>query len=270
MSDAVAGTITYHRPIALPGVDIMHAHQNSDCWRVFHEHYVVCCCRSAAAYWRYRHRDYCLQDLNQMLIEPGETHVNTQVLKPADFTVLWIPPAVLAEAASELGRSGAPHFREAQVADPVLERALHNLCYAPDTQTTLEQQSRFVHSLNLLLERHTEHAPATVIARRERHAIERTKRYIRDHAYGPISLAELSRIAGLSRFHLLRSFARQVGVPPHQYQIRVRVEHARVLLRQGADLAEAALATGFSDQSHLTRRFRQIYGITPGRFVARP
>lgn len=267
MSDSGVGTITYDRPIGLPGVDIMRAEQDSQYWRVFHEDYVLCSCRAAAAQWRYRHRDYRLQDLRQMLLEPGEMHVNTRVLKPADFVVVSIPPNVMADAARELGRPDTPHFREGQVSDHVLHAALFALC-ACDADNVLEQQSRFAHLQHLVLERHMERGVGVIPVRRDRHAIERARCYIKENVSEVITLTQLSRVAGLSRFHLVRSFTRHVGVAPHRYQICVRVARARRLLKKGASIAEAALSTGFADQSHLTRHFRQTFGITPGRFIA--
>lgn len=63
--------------------------------------------------------------------------------------------------------------------------------------------------------------------RRERPAIEQVKRYIKEHAALPVTLTELAAVGGLSRFHLVRAFHRQVGMLPHRYQICVRVERAR-------------------------------------------
>jgi len=68
-------------------------------------------------------------------------------------------------------------------------------------------------------------------------------------------------------YHFARLFRRTVGVPPHQYVLRRRVERAKELLLTGRlGLSEVALAAGFSDQSHLTRVFRRAVGLTPARF----
>ena len=53
---------------------------------------------------------------------------------------------------------------------------------------------------------------------------------------------------------------------PHAYLVRLRLEHAGELIRRGRPLVDAALETGFSDQSHLTRLFKTHYGVTPGEF----
>jgi len=98
-------------------------------------------------------------------------------------------------------------------------------------------------------------------------AMRRVHEYIEAHLNDTVELVELAAIAGLSIFHFARQFKQSAGVTPHYYLIRSRIERARELLA-GTDLSlsEIAFATGFSDQSHLTRHFRQMIGMTPGQF----
>ena len=84
----------------------------------------------------------------------------------------------------------------------------------------------------------------------------------------PVSLAELAALSGISRFRLLRSFARELGITPHAYLIQRRVRLARSLLASGQSPAQAAIQAGFSDQSHMTRAFVRQLGITPARYRA--
>jgi AraC-like DNA-binding protein len=84
----------------------------------------------------------------------------------------------------------------------------------------------------------------------------------------PIGLTELAELAGVSRFQLLRGFAREVGTTPHAYLMQRRIQSARRLLVAGRPIVEAAIEAGFADQSHLTRAFVRQFGITPGRYVA--
>jgi AraC-like DNA-binding protein len=98
-------------------------------------------------------------------------------------------------------------------------------------------------------------------------AMRRVREYIEAHLNDRIELAEIAGIAGMSVFHFARQFKQSIGVAPHHYLMRRRVERAQELLRDAdLSLSAVALVTGFSDQSHLTRHFRQIVGITPGQF----
>jgi AraC-like DNA-binding protein len=97
-------------------------------------------------------------------------------------------------------------------------------------------------------------------------AVGRARQRLDDAPEAPVSLAELARLAGVSRFQLLRGFAREVGVTPHRYLVQRRVGLARRLLAKGEAPAAAALAAGFADQSHMSRAFVRQFGITPGRY----
>ncbi len=78
---------------------------------------------------------------------------------------------------------------------------------------------------------------------------------------------ELASLAGLSRYHFVRSFRRAFGMPPHAYLNQMRLLAAKRLLKEGRSPGEAAAAVGFFDQSHLTRVFKRAYGITPAVYA---
>jgi AraC-like DNA-binding protein len=98
-------------------------------------------------------------------------------------------------------------------------------------------------------------------------AIERAKHYLHDKFNESVSLDELVALTRLSRFHLVRAFALHTGIPPHAYQLKLRIERACVLLRAGVTAAEAATQVGFADQSHFTRHFKRLRRITPGQYA---
>ena len=88
--------------------------------------------------------------------------------------------------------------------------------------------------------------------------------FIEEHLGEKISLAALSSVAGLSPNHFARAFQQSVGVPPHRYLLRRRLEHVEQLLRETQlPLSQIALTVGFSDQSHLARHFRRLTGVPP-------
>jgi AraC-like DNA-binding protein len=89
-----------------------------------------------------------------------------------------------------------------------------------------------------------------------------------DAAVKGVTSVELEAATGLSRYALARHFRACLGTSPHRYLVMRRLDRARELVRQGVPLADAALACGFADQSHMTRQFKKGYGLSPGRFVA--
>ena len=90
--------------------------------------------------------------------------------------------------------------------------------------------------------------------------------FLQIHSSEHMHISRLADIVSLTPWHLIRVFHRAVGVPLHRYVMLVRLCHAETLLRSGVPIAEAADSAGFYDQSHLTRYFRRILGLTPGQY----
>jgi AraC-like DNA-binding protein len=91
----------------------------------------------------------------------------------------------------------------------------------------------------------------------------RSGAFLHEHHAEAVSLDRCAAVAALSRFHLLRAFAAETGLPPHTYQLGLRIARARGLLAAGLPPALVAIELGFADQSHFTRCFRQTVGVTP-------
>jgi AraC-like DNA-binding protein len=108
------------------------------------------------------------------------------------------------------------------------------------------------------------HVRADDPLRRHPPGVEVVKRMIDEAPTAPFHLRDLAAVAGISPWHLVRVFARETGCTPHAYQVQRRVLHARSLMAAGVALPEVALASGFADQSHMTRVFKRAFGYTPG------
>ena len=79
-----------------------------------------------------------------------------------------------------------------------------------------------------------------------------------------IYLDQICRCAGLSKSTLLCAFTKSKGVTPYRYLETIRINEAKKLLAEGMTPVEAAIETGFSDQSHFSNYFNQFIGLTPG------
>lgn len=98
--------------------------------------------------------------------------------------------------------------------------------------------------------------------------VRRARERLAEDLAEPLTITDLADESGVSRYALIRRFARDVGLTPHAWRMQRRVEAARRLLAQGTLPAEVAAMLGFADQAHLTRLFRRHYGMTPGRYAA--
>jgi AraC-like DNA-binding protein len=97
--------------------------------------------------------------------------------------------------------------------------------------------------------------------------MHRIDEYFEEQLGSSIDLATLAGIAGLSMYHFARQFKQSTGTSPHAYVLQKRLASAAELLaNSNLSLAEIAVVTGFSDQSHLTRLFGQAFEMTPGQF----
>lgn len=144
------------------------------------------------------------------------------------------------------------------------------------TRACDECRSLFLQALSLrdagaLLWHLREHAPATQGGRRHSRSfpgIEASAaRLVRDLAKPP-HLEVLARQLGLDAPAFIRVFRREYGITPHAWVICLRVARAKEFLRHGASLVDAALDAGFVDQSHFSRHFVRLVGLTPAAWVA--
>lgn len=186
------------------------------------------------------------------------------------YRMAYVPPAFVQEILSEVSENTASlrYFPTPVTFDPDLSR---RLLYAlrlleHPSGSILEAQSCFFQAITGLFLHHAQprHSSKHLLSNPGviRHACE----FIRARVAENISLDEIAREVGVSRFYFLRLFKASTGLSPHAYLLMRRLELAKHLIQQGKTLAQAAYDAGFADQSHLTRHFKAAYGFTPGQF----
>ena len=179
--------------------------------------------------------------------------------------IVLVDPELLPGAASpetrRLLRFGSLVTRMPSVVDGV--RALWDAVTAD--AAPIEQQSRLAALMTAVVElaAHEGARPAVLTP-----AVARTRDALHERFADEVPLEQLASIASMSKCHLVHLFHKEMGLPPHAYQIQLRVARARVLVAAGVPLAEVATMTGFADQSHLTRLFKRVVGMPPGQYAA--
>lgn len=260
----------FFRPSTVPGTEVLVTRHSPLPSHVYHERYAVCVCHGSAK--RLSARSIGIPPLrgadSVWLLQPGEVHVDYSRNRCMNFDVLFIEPAPLAEAARLRGLPQTLRFRTSRSQHAPLFTAVYEFCAAvAERAEGQEQKARFAACLRYVLDfmdgtPESQAGPGGVQG-----AVARAKDLLRHRFNETVALDELVEVSGLSRFHLVRCFADRVGLTPHAYQIRLRIERAMALLREGLRPGAVASLVGFADQSHLTRHFRGILRVTPGRYA---
>jgi AraC-like DNA-binding protein len=202
------------------------------------------------------------------LTEPGEVHRDVRVHAPFTLQAAGIAREAIAAAATALGLRGPAHFRtpglHAGERAALLAFAMHAALEGEEA-TELERETLVVETLSQLL---SASPPSSAMRRGARapRAVRRARAFLHDALAEKVTLDALAEHAGLDKFHLVRAFHAEVGLPPYEYLTHLRISKAKGLLERGVLVAEAAQTVGFYDESQLYRHFRRIVGITPGRF----
>jgi AraC-like DNA-binding protein len=202
-----------------------------------------------------------------IMANPGEIHDGAPVDGRArGWRMIYLDPAIVAREVRE-DLAGSVEVVRPVARDPLLARHFAKLfaCLTAVQPDSLEGEENLVRSLMCVLWRHGRARPA---ANDLSPCVTKAIQRLDAAPEARVSLAELAALSGVSRFQLLRGFARQVGITPHAYLVQLRVRLARRLLAAGQTPAEAAILAGFADQSHMTRAFVRQLGITPTRYRA--
>ena len=234
----------------------------------FHEYYVIGFLEAGQRRLDCRNEKYMLMRQDMIFFNPGDCHASKQVgTEPFRYRSLNITQQVMKNAAYETcGLDILPHFRAPVIRDAeyaALFCRLHRMIL--EDGSLLEKQEAFYILLGRLIAEYAGALPGAVPADSR---IETVCDYLETHYGQAISLEQLSDIAGLNKYSLLRAFVRTKGITPYRYLEAVRISHARKMLEQGASLSETAFLTGFSDQSHFSHFFMRLIGLTPGQYRA--
>ena len=200
-------------------------------------------------------------------VNPCEMHDGAPVQRRVRaWRMLYLDPDLVSQALRDDMR-GTVEIARPALRDPLLTQCFAEL-FAGITTPVPEPFAVEEGLLRMLAHLMARHGSRPLLIRGEPPCVARAMRHMDDSPERSVTLAELAALSGVSRFQLLRGFARSVGTTPHAYLLQQRVRLARRLLAAGRRPAEAAAEAGFADQSHLTRAFRRQLGITPARYGA--
>jgi AraC-like DNA-binding protein len=236
-----------------------------------HDYYVLCVIERGHQSFTHKGVKHFTPAGGVILINPGAAHTGEAADEQGfQMRSIYPTPSHMQKAVYELTghHKEIPFFKNVRVdhrptADNIV--ALHKALM--DGKSELEYESRFTLTLTHLIKRYADLRFIEQRVGREKKAIQRARLYLDECFDQGISLTQLADYVSLSPYYLLRAFRDEVGMPPYAYLESVRIRHAQRLIEAGIPLAEVAVEVGFSSQSHLTHRFKQIIGVTPGQYA---
>jgi AraC-like DNA-binding protein len=203
-----------------------------------------------------------------IVIPPGESHDGESGAKGGySYRMFYVPVDRARELAAEAFERPASNLqlrRTCVLQDPALAGELDAAWAAMDARpASLAADELLGRALSRLDVRHN---LAVACRPMDHRALQRVHEYLREHVGEHLRLADLAALASMSRFQLTRQFEKAYGLPVHAYQVHLKLAEAKRRLRGGAPIATVAADLGFADQSHLHRRFRGAFGMTPGEW----
>jgi len=235
----------------------------------FHDHYVIGFIESGQRYLSCRNKEYIIDAGDLTLFNPGDNHTCEQVDGGTlDYRCINIKPEAMRKAVLEItGKEYLPYFKEQVLFHSELAsllKELHSIVMLGEKGFQKEEMFLFI--IQQLITEYADvvTAPAAGEANAE---IKAACDYLENNYMNNITLDDLSALAGLSKYQLIRSFTKEKGISPYCYLETVRIGRAKKLLEQGVAPIDVAFKTGFTDQSHFTNFFKKLIGLTPKQYM---
>ena len=252
-------------------VELLHAYYVQHAYpRHSHDYYVLSLIARGRQSFTHKGTKYRTPPGGLILINPGAVHTGEAAdAHGFELRALYPSTSLMETAAFALtGRRAIPFFKEVRVDHPWATNAISSLHKAILQRTgTLDLESRILGTMTQLVKRYADMGSSEPHLGKEKRAIQQARQYIEDHFAENVTLHALAQHVSLSPYYLLRTFRAEVGIPPYAYLESVRIRHTQRLIKAGKPLAEVAAEVAFSSQSHMTRQFKRIIGVTPGQYA---
>lgn len=235
----------------------------------FHEYYVIGFIEKGSRYLSCKNKEYTIEPGDLLLFNPRDNHACEQIDgKTLDYRCINIQPDTMSKAVFEITeKEYLPYFTPQVIFHSELVaslRELHQMIMSEEKDFRKEEIFFFL--LEQLIEEYTDQE-VTAASLEQSAEAKAICEYLEKHYMKSIALDDLCKLTGLSKYYLLRSFTKQKGISPYSYLETIRIDKAKKLLEQGVPPVDAALQTGFTDQSHFSNFFKKFIGLTPKQYM---
>lgn len=249
---------------SIGGVERIEAHFHGKAYAMHrHDTYAIGRTLAGVQSFNYRRNQQNSLPGNTMVLHPDEAHDGQAGTDEGfRYRMIYVEPALIQDV---LGGRVLPFVEGGVTTDCRLaaatETLLQNVAYTLEPLEQSDALTELAHALAAVAGTASRRSTGDFLAAR------RTRDYLRANSARVVTLEELEAIIGRDRWSLSHDFRSFYGTSPYRYLTMRRLDAARSLLLAGTSIADAAAATGFADQSHMTRHFLKAFGLTPGRWL---
>ncbi len=234
----------------------------------FHEYYVIGFIESGRRFLTCKNKEYIVGENGLIIFNPYDNHACHQISEETlDWRSLNIDQDIMKDIVKQITRKEfLPEFRESVIIDSdmiLLLKELHDLISNQDT--TFRKEEILYLLIDQLIKEYAQAETTNNLVISDE--IQKACDYMDENYAWTISLYDLSNLTNLNKYTLIRNFTKQKGVTPYQYLETIRISKAKRLLEQGYDLSDIAIQTGFVDQSHFSKFFKKLIGLTPKQYA---
>lgn len=205
-----------------------------------------------------------------LTLNPGQVHTGRAACEGGWAHMAWFPDESFIQqllAEMDVGRKQLV-FDQAMVHHKQLAKGLLMInSLMIQSNSALERESLLISGLSGVVRECGHLIEPAEMALSGQQRIQMVADHIRNHYNEKLVLDELAGLACMSKYHFLRSFSKQIGIPPHGYQNQLRINKSKSLMLKKVPLVEVAYKCGFSDQAHFSRMFKSCYGISPSIYM---
>ncbi len=203
---------------------------------------------------------------NAIVLHPDEVHDGRAGAEAGfRYRMIYIEPRLISAALR--GRTNSlPFLKQAVSSDARLLAALGEALADLDHALEPLEEDRIVSAIADALFVLDTSLPERRISATSARAVDVARQFLDTHFARVVASDELEAVTGLDRYALARHFRNRLGTSPYRYLTMRRLDRAKAAILGGQSLAEASFMSGFADQSHMTRQFKQAFGLTPGHW----
>lgn len=252
----------------LKGIHIQHEFEKH-----IHNLYCVGLITSGKRLFTIQGTEYLLQKNDMYICNPDDVHTCSSVDgKDNSYLVLCIAPELIQTMHSTSHDEAEYKIRFTNVfpKESCIHIEFRKLCRLLESEIMILKKEEQLYSFLEKLYCEFQDKEKTQETETDKAGIRilEIKDFIQNHCTSDFLLADISSMFKFSPFYINRMFKKEIGISLHCYQIQMRIEKSRKLLAEGLSISDAAVSSGFTDQSHFHRFFKKYVGVTPGIYAA--